>query len=170
MNQENKKLPKYITAVVAIAENRAIGKDNELLWRMPADLKHFKSVTTGGTVIMGRRTFDSINRPLPNRHNIVVTHQKYLDIEGVTIAHSIDEALATVANENEVFIVGGAGIYNAAMNHTNRIYLTTVHHNFDADTFFPELKLSEWKIISEEPHPADEKNPYPYTFTLMERK
>lgn len=170
MNQEQKQYSQFITAVVAIADNRAIGKDNQLLWHMPADLKHFKNVTTGGTVIMGRKTFDSVKRPLPNRHNIVVTHQKDLEIDGVTVVHSIEDALASVATEKEVFIVGGAGIYETAMCFINRIYLTTVHHTFDADTFFPEINSDEWVVVSNESHPADEKNPFPYTFTLMERK
>jgi dihydrofolate reductase len=159
-----------ISIAVAIGENYAIGKNNQLLWHMPADLKFFKQTTSGHTVIMGRKTFDSVGKPLPNRKNVVITRDTELKIEGVEVVNSLDEALAiTQAEEKPVFIVGGAEIYRQALPKTDKLYLTTIHHNFDADTFFPSINRSEWKVISTETHKADEKNKYDYTFEVLER-
>ena len=159
-----------ISIIVAISENNAIGKNNQLLWHLPADLKHFKTITSGHPIIMGRKTYDSIGRPLPNRKNIVITRQKDLVIEGVHIVNSMEEALSLCANENEVFIIGGAEIYKSALSFTNLIYLTTVHHHYDADAFFPELAKKDWKEINQEYHPADEKNSVAYTFSTLKRQ
>ncbi|QIL38136.1 dihydrofolate reductase [Pedobacter sp. HDW13] len=160
-----------ISIAVAVGENYAIGKNNQLLWHMPADLKFFKQTTSGHTVIMGRKTFDSVGRPLPNRRNIIITRDTELKIEGVEVVNSLDEALAiTKTEEKPVFIVGGAEIYRQALPKTDRLYLTTIHHNFDADTFFPDFDRSEWTVISSEPYKADEKNKYDYTFEVLERK
>jgi dihydrofolate reductase len=161
-------MPKYITIVVAIATNYAIGKDNQLLWHLPKDLKHFKDITAGGTVIMGRKTFDSVGKPLPKRRNIVIT-RKPVSIEGCEVVDSIDAALALCQTEEEVFIVGGAEIYRQTMPLVNRIYLTIVHHNFDADTFFPEIDYKDWKETAREDHEADEKHAYKYSFITLER-
>ena len=155
--------------VVAISENHAIGKDNQLLWYLPKDLKHFKEITTGGTVIMGRKTYESVGKPLPNRRNIVVTRQN-ITIEGCEVVNSIEAALALCADEVEVFIIGGAEIYRQAMAVTNRIYLTIVHQNFDADTYFPEIKEDEWKETEREDYQPDEKNLLPYSFITLERR
>ena len=163
--------PNTVAIAVATGENLAIGKNNQLLWHMPADLKFFKQTTSGHTVIMGRKTFDSVGKPLPNRRNIVITRDASLKIECVEVVNSLDEALAiTQTEEKPVFIVGGAEIYRQALPKTDRLYLTTIHHNFDADTFFPDFDRSEWKVISSEPHNADEKNKYDYTFEVLERK
>lgn len=159
-----------ISIVVAIAENNAIGKDNQLLWHLPADLKHFKDITNGHTIIMGRKTYDSIGRPLPNRRNIVITRNTELDIPGVEITNSLNEALKLCTTEAEVFIIGGAELYKHALEATNRIYLTTVHHSYTADTFFPEIEPLEWNEISTEKHLPDEKNRVAYTFSTLERK
>jgi len=161
-------MPKYITAVVAIASNYAIGKNNQLLWHLPNDLKHFKNITAGGTVIMGRKTFDSVGKPLPKRRNIVVTRQD-IEIDGCEMVKSIDEAIAICKTEDEVFIVGGAEIYRQAMHITNRIYLTIVHQSFDADTFFPEIDYKDWKETAREDHEADEKHQFSYSFITLER-
>lgn len=161
-------MPKYITAVVAIASNYAIGKNNQLLWHLPNDLKHFKNITAGGTVIMGRKTFDSVGKPLPKRRNIVITRQD-IEIEGCEVVKSIDEAIALCKTEDEVFIVGGAEIYRQAMHLTNRIYLTIVHQSFDADTFFPEIDYKDWKETEREDHEADEKHQFSYSFITLER-
>ena len=161
-------MPKHITAVVAIASNYAIGKNNQLLWHLPKDLKHFKEITAGGTVIMGRKTFDSVGKPLPKRRNIVITRQD-IAIEGCEVVKSIDEAIALCKTENEVFIVGGAEIYRQAMHLTNRIYLTIVHQSFDADTFFPEIDYKDWKETQREDHEADEKHQFSYSFITLER-
>lgn len=157
-----------VIIVVAIAENYAIGKNNQLLWHMPADLKHFKQITSGHTVIMGRKTYDSVGKPLPNRRNIIITRQD-ITIPGCEVVKSVDEALELCLSEEEVFIVGGAEIYKLAMDKTDRIYLTIIHHSFDADSFFPEIDYLEWKEVSKEDYPADEKHKYSYSFITLER-
>lgn len=159
-----------LSIVVAIAENNAIGKDNQLLWHLPADLKHFKDITSGHTIIMGRKTYDSIGRPLPNRRNIVITRNRELDLPGTEVTNSLDEALQLCAAEEEVFIIGGAELYKHALEATDRIYLTRVHHSYDADTFFPEIAHGTWKETSIENHQPDEKNGLAYTFSTLERK
>ena len=155
--------------VVAISENNAIGKDNQLLWHLPADLKHFKEITTGHPIIMGRKTYDSIGRPLPNRRNIVITRTTTLKISNVEVVNNLQDAISLCNEENEAFIVGGAEIYKHALPLTNRIYLTTVHKTYEADTFFPVLNMNEWKEVFKEYHPADEKNSVAYTFSTLER-
>jgi dihydrofolate reductase len=159
-----------ISSIAAIAENNAIGKNNQLLWRLPADLKHFKEITTGHTVIMGRKTFESVGKPLPNRRNIVITRSNTLNIENVEVVNSIEQAIALCNQDEEVFIVGGAEIYQAAMDITNQIYLTVVHANFEADTYFPEIDPMIWEQTAVEKHEADEKNPFAYTFSTLIRK
>jgi len=159
-----------LSIIVAIASNHAIGKNNQLLWHLPADLKHFKQLTTGHPIIMGRKTFDSIGRPLPNRRNIVITRQSDLKIEGTEVVNSLDEALALCKAENEVFIIGGAELYRTALPLVQKIYLTTVHQAFDADAFFPELDLKEWLETEKVTHAPDEKNTLSYTFSTLERK
>jgi dihydrofolate reductase len=154
--------------IVATAKNHAIGKDNKLLWYLPNDLKHFKDVTTGHTVIMGRKTFDSVGRPLPKRRNIVITRQD-ISIEGCEVVPSIDEALERCENEEEVFIVGGAEIYRQALPLTDRVYLTIIDQEFDGDTFFPELNAEEWTEKERENFEPDEKNKYRYSFITLER-
>ncbi|MDB5007073.1 MAG: dihydrofolate reductase [Mucilaginibacter sp.] len=158
-----------ITIVVAISENHAIGKDNKLLWHLPGDLKHFKEITTGHTIIMGRKTYESVGRPLPNRRNVIVTRQT-IAIEGCEVVHSIEDALLLCAGELEVFIVGGAEIYKQAMKLTNRIYLTIVHKEFEGDSFFPEIDKSEWKEVYHEDHEPDQKNLLSYSFITYEAR
>jgi dihydrofolate reductase len=160
---------KQISIVVAVSENNAIGKDNQLLWHLPADLKHFKEITSGNTIIMGRKTYDSIGRPLPNRRNIVITRSTELQIPNVEVVNTLEAALSLCEDENEVFIIGGAEIYKHALQFTNRIYQTTVHQTYVADVFFPELNKNEWKEISKEYHHEDEKNSVAYTFSKLER-
>jgi dihydrofolate reductase len=157
-----------VSIVVAISQNHAIGKDNKLLWHLPKDLKHFKEITTGGTVIMGRKTYDSVGRPLPNRRNIIVTRQQ-VEITGCEVVNSVEAALDLCRDEAEVFIVGGAEIYKLAMPLTDRIYLTIVHADFEADTYFPEIKADTWKETARQDHEADEKNPLPFSFITLER-
>jgi len=157
-----------VSDVVAISENHVIGKDNKLLWYLPRDLKHFKDITTGHAIIMGRKTYDSVGKPLPKRRNIIVTRQD-ITIEGCEVVNSIEAALALCAGEEEVFIVGGAEIYKLALHLTNRIYLTIVHKNFDGDSFFPEINKQEWKEVLREDHQPDEKNSLPYSFITLER-
>jgi dihydrofolate reductase len=161
-------MSQYITIVVAIAQNHAIGKNNQLLWNLPKDLKHFKDITTGHTVIMGRKTYDSVGKPLPKRRNIIITRQD-IAIEGCEVVPSIEDALALCADEEEVFIVGGAEIYRQSMHLTNRIYLTIVKKDFEADSFFPPIDDKEWKTIEKEDFEPDEKNPLPLSFITLER-
>jgi len=158
-----------INIVVAIAANNAIGKNNKLLWHLPKDLKHFKQLTTGHTVIMGRKTFDSVGKPLPNRRNIVVTRQN-IQIEGCEVVNSLDAALESAKGEAEVDIVGGAEIYRQAMPLTNFIYLTIVHQDFEADTFFPEIDKNQWQEIDREDHQTDEKHAFPFSFITLKRR
>jgi dihydrofolate reductase len=160
--------PMTITIVVAISENHVIGKDNKLLWYLPNDLKHFKDITTGHTVIMGRKTYESVGKPLPKRRNIIITRQD-IKIEGCEVVNSIEAALKLAAGEEEVFIVGGAEIYKQAMTFTDRIYLTIVHKEFDGDSFFPEINLNDWKEVAREDHEPDEKNSLPYSFITYEK-
>ncbi|MVN91322.1 dihydrofolate reductase [Mucilaginibacter aquatilis] len=158
-----------INIVVAIATNNAIGKDNELLWHLPNDLKHFRQLTTGHSIIMGRKTYESVGKPLPNRRNIVVTRQQ-INIEGCEVVHSIDEALNLCKGEPEIDIIGGAEIYALALPLVNRIYLTIVHQDFNADAYFTQLNKNEWRETARENFEADEKHAYPYSFITLERR
>jgi dihydrofolate reductase len=158
-----------ISIIVAADENNVIGKDNDLIWHLPDDLKFFKKLTSGHAIVMGRKTFESIGRPLPNRTNIIITRDKKFEAEGCTVVHSLEDALARSANDNEVFIVGGDQIYRLTLPLADRIYLTRVHHQFDGDRHFPELG-SEWKETQSELHPKDEKHPYTFTFKTYEKR
>jgi len=157
-----------ISIIAAIGKNNELGKANELLWKLPNDMKHFKETTTGKTVIMGRKTFQSIGRPLPNRRNIVVTRDETFAIDGIEVAHSLEEALRLVQDEEEAFIIGGGELYNQALPFTQRLYITHVDSAFDADTFFPEI-TSEWRKVSQEEHGADEAHAFPYSFVVYEK-
>jgi dihydrofolate reductase len=154
-----------IALVVAMAENNVIGKDNKLIWHLPADLKHFKQITSGHPIIMGRKTFESIGKPLPNRTNIIVTRQTELEVAGCLVANSLAEALMLAQQlDSEVFVIGGAEIYQQALFLADTIYVTKVHHSFEGDTFFPEIDSVLWQEVSREKHEPDEKNSYPYSF------
>ncbi|SDZ92161.1 dihydrofolate reductase [Pedobacter hartonius] len=159
-----------ISIMVAIAENHGIGKDNQLLWHLPADLKHFKETTSGHTVIMGRKTFESVGKPLPRRRNIVITRNTSLEIPGADVVNTLDAAIALCDENEEVFIVGGAEIYKMAMAVTDKIYLTVVKGTFDADTFFPLIDPDLWKEIDSISFEPDEKNAWAYTFSTLLRK
>jgi len=158
------------TIVVAISSNNAIGKDNQLLWHLPADLKHFKTITSGHTIIMGRKTYDSIGKPLPNRRNIIITRQIGLLLDGVEVVNSLDQALALCKEETEVFVIGGAEIYRQAISLCDKIELTRVHQEFEADAFFPELDDETWNEVWKEDYLPDEKNKFAYTFSTLERR
>jgi dihydrofolate reductase len=159
-----------ITFVVAAAENNAIGKDNQLLWKLPTDLKHFQIITLGHTIIMGRKTFDSMGKPLPRRRNIVITRNPDLEIDGAEVTQSLDEALNLCQDEEEVFVIGGAEIYKAALEKTDKIFLTRVHQNFEGDAYFPELDPEKWVETAREYHEPDEKNPIAFSFITLESK
>ena len=152
-----------ISLIVAAAENNAIGKDNALLWHLSADLKRFKALTTGHPVIMGRKTFESIGKPLPNRRNIVIS-RSVPAIEGCEVVASVDEALALVKSGEEAFIIGGGSIYKALWDKADRLYLTSVKTALEGDTFIPEVKPDEWEEVKREDFGADEKNEFGYSF------
>ncbi len=161
-----------VKLIVAKAENNAIGKGNDLIWRLPADLKFFKSTTIGHTLIMGRKTFESIGRPLPGRTTIIITRDKNYKQEGCIIAHSIENALELVENDDSPFIAGGATIYKQAfeMDIIDEMIITEVHEEFEADAFFPNIDLSKWEELSRDKHLADEKNKYNYSFVTYSKK
>ncbi|MBC7615940.1 MAG: dihydrofolate reductase [Pedobacter sp.] len=158
-----------LSIIVAISENNAIGKNNQLLWHLPADLKHFKEITMGHTIIMGRKTYDSIGKPLPNRRSIVITRSKDLVIEGVEVVNSLAHAIELCKQDEEAFIIGGAEVYKQAISYATGIHLTKVHQNYEADTFFPEINPTAWREINSITYPADEKNNVAYTFSSLER-
>ncbi|MDD3161942.1 MAG: dihydrofolate reductase [Bacteroidales bacterium] len=155
-----------ISIIVAIAQENAIGRNNQLLCHLSDDLKRFKRLTSGHTVIMGRNTFDSLpNGPLPNRTNIVLTSRPHSLPEGCIAVKSLEEAIACAEADEELFIIGGASVYQQALPLADRLYLTFIHHTFaDADTFFPKIDFSQWQQTESEKHEANEKNAFPYSF------
>lgn len=161
-----------ISLIVAAAENNAIGMSNQLLWHLPNDLKFFKNTTWGMPVIMGRKTFESVNKPLPGRFNIVITRQAVWQVDGVITATDLQDALKKAAETNckEFFIAGGGEIYKEAFRQADKIYLTRVHETIDGDTFFPVIDESEWQLISSQDFVADEKHKYAYSFQTWLRK
>jgi len=154
-----------------VAENNAIGKDNQLLWHLSDDLKRFKSLTSGHHIIMGRKTFESFPKPLPNRTHVVITKQEdYKVPHGIIVVNSLKEALYVAKEDNQPFIIGGGEIYNQSLEVANKIELTRVHHNFEADTFFPKIDNSIWKETSNVYHKKDDKNEFDYSFISYIRK
>src|SRR3990167_5726591 len=164
--------PLIISAIVAMSENNVIGKNNQLHWHLPADLQHFKAITTPHTILMGRKTFISIGKPLPNRINIVMTKDHAFRAEGCILVHSIEEARKWAIDHHlkEIFNIGGSTIYQQWMPYLDRIYLTIVHDQFAGDTYFPALNTHEWQEITRETHPADAVNPYAYSFLELTKK
>lgn len=162
-----------LSIIVATSLNHAIGKDNQLLWHLPADLKFFKTTTMGCPVVMGRKTFQSIGRTLPGRKNVVITRDKNFNSDNqfdITVVGSLDEALVKLHAENEVFIIGGGEIYKQSMDSVDTIYLTLVNTVIDADVYFPEIDKTKFDLVWEEKHLADEKNKLDYTFQKFEKK
>tara|TARA_B110000091_G_scaffold92282_1_gene100780 strand:- start:945 stop:1439 length:495 start_codon:yes stop_codon:yes gene_type:complete len=161
-----------ITIIAAIAKNNALGKDNDLIWHLPGDLKRFKKTTTGHSILMGRNTFESIGRPLPNRTSIIITRNKNYFQDGCLIANSLEAAIELVKEEAQVFIIGGAQVYTYAMenNIADVLDITLVHHEFEADVFFPEIDLKIWEEVSREDFKADEKNKFNYSFLKFQKK
>ncbi|MGZ3864561.1 MAG: dihydrofolate reductase [Bacteroidia bacterium] len=165
-----------LSIIVAVSENKVIGRDNTLIWHMPADMKFFKEKTTGHAIITGRKNYESIPekfRPLPNRTNIVITRQHNYHAPGAVVVPSIEKALEHASEKHksdEVFIIGGGEIFKQTLGICNRVYLTRIHHNFEGDVFFDNLNENEWKLISTEDHKADEKNAYDFTFETWEKK
>ena len=158
-----------VSIIVAVAENGVIGDKNTLLWHISEDLKHFKAVTTGHPVIMGRKTYESLGRPLPNRTNVVITRQQ-VEIPGCRVVHSLGEAVALFPGDDEVFVIGGAQIYGEALPAADRFYLTRVHRAYEGDTRFPEWDAAEWRLVGSESFPCGDRYEYPFTFETYERK
>jgi len=165
-----------LSLMVAKASNRVIGRNNKLPWYLPNDLKYFKQVTFGKPVIMGRKTWDSLGKPLPGRTNIVITRQPDFQAEGAKVVATLDEAVTMAENvafiegQDEAVVMGGAEIYALALPKADRLYLTEVHAEVDGDTWFPEYDTAEWKEIGREDFPAEGPNPYDYSFVVYERK
>lgn len=160
-----------ISIIVAVAKNNVIGKDNQLIWHLPADMKFFKGKTSGHTIITGRKNYESIPekfRPLPNRVNIVITRQQDYNAPGSFVVNSLEQAIekAKQNNDNEIFIIGGAQIYAQSIGLVDKMYVTKIDHEFDGDAFFPDIDYAKWKVSSEVKHTADEKNIY--DFTILE--
>jgi dihydrofolate reductase len=151
-------------------KNRLIGRDNALPWKLPADMAWFKKNTMGKLILMGRKTYESIGRPLPGRTNLILSRQAGLKIEGCTVVHSLDEAKAAVPDADEIMVMGGAEIYALLFDQAERLYITEIDAEFKGDAWFPEFDRSLWQETFRETHQADEKNIYPYVFTILERK
>jgi len=164
-----------VALIVALARNRAIGLNNKMPWHLPEDLKYFKRVTLGKPVIMGRNTFESIGRPLPGRPNIVISRNSTYPAAGITLVNSLEAALKSAqellpAGQDEVMVMGGAQIYAQALPLADRLYLTEVDAEPQADAFFPEFNRNEWREVTRESHAASETNPYPYSFVVLEKQ
>ena len=159
-----------LSIVVAMDENRLIGKDNKLPWHLPADLAYFKKITTGKSIVMGRKTYDSIGRPLPNRRNIVISRNSKTLITGCEVLTSIDEVLSTTKDEDEVMIIGGASLCEQLLPQVSRLYITKIEGKFDGDVYFPEYDESDWRQVSCESHLPDTSNQHPYDFLVLERQ
>lgn len=157
--------------IAAAAENNALGKDNDLLWHLPDDFKRFKRLTTGHKIIMGRKTFESFPKPLPNRTHIIITRDKNYKIaqDNCLVVNSLEDALEMISYE-DAFIIGGGEIYKQGEQFSNVIELTRVHESFDADTFFPEIDQDTWEVVHEEYHPKDDKHKYDFTYITYKRK
>lgn len=159
-----------LTLIAAAGENNELGKENDLVWHLPDDFKRFKKLTTGHHIIMGRKTFDTFPQLLPNRTHVVVTRQENYKKEGVIVVHSLERAIELTKEDPQPFVIGGGEIYKMAMDPADKIELTRVHGEFDADTFFPEVDESRWKLVSEEYHEKDEKHNFAFTYLTYERK
>ena len=163
-----------ITLIAAAAENNALGKDNEMIWHLPDDFKRFKKLTSGHVIILGRKTYESLNGPLPNRKHIIITRQKNyadnVDSDCCIVVDSIEEAIAKTNPSEENFVIGGGEIYNLALPLADKIELTRVHGTFDAEAFFPEFNTDNWDLVNEEYHPKDEKHKVDFTYQTFLKK
>jgi dihydrofolate reductase len=159
-----------ISIIVAVASNNAIGKDNDLLWHLPNDLGRFRKITTGHTVIMGKRTWESLpKRPLKDRRNMVLTDDPSDRFEGAVVVYSVDDVLAMCDPEDENFVIGGASVYRQFLPLCDRLYLTRVHKDFEGDVFFPQLDPADWHLVSREDFSPDEKNDFSYSYLVYDR-
>ena len=160
-----------ITIIAAVSENNALGKDNQLLWHLPEDFKRFKNLTSGHSIIMGRKTFESFPKPLPNRTHIIITRQlDYTAPAGCFVVPSLEKAIELCPKNEEAFVIGGGEIYQQALELVNKIDITRVHTTLEADTFFPAIDTTKWELVFEEFHPKDEKHDYDFTFLTYLKK
>lgn len=159
-----------IIIIAAVGENNALGKENKLVWHLPNDFKRFKSLTTNHHIIMGRKTFESFPKPLPNRTHIVISRQENYHPEGCTVVDSMEKALGMCPDNEDSYVIGGGEIYTLAMPYTDIIELTRVHHTFDADAFFPEIPKEQWQLVESEPNLKDHTHLYDYTYETYIRK
>lgn len=159
-----------VTMIAAAGENNALGKDNDLVWHLPDDFRRFKALTTGHYIIMGRKTFESFPQPLPNRTHVVITRQKDYERKGAVVVHSLKDALEIAQEDPQPFIIGGGEIFDLGMEITEKIELTRVHAEFEADAFFPDLDLDQWELVSSEYHGKDPKHNYDFTFLTYVRR
>lgn len=159
-----------LSMIVAHADNRVIGKDNDMPWHLPADLAYFKKTTLGKPIIMGRKTYESIGRPLPGRKNIVISRDKNYSAEGIETVTSVEEALALVSEVEEVMVIGGGAIYQHCLPAAQRLYITHIDADIDGDTYFPDYDLKEWQLAASEVREADEKNIYKLNFCVYQRR
>lgn len=153
-----------LTLIAAAAENNALGKDNDLVWHLPDDFKRFKQITSGHYIIMGRKTFESFPKPLPNRTHVIITRQNDYKADNCIVVNSLDEAIAACPQDEEVFVIGGGEIYKQSIDRADKIELTRVHTTVEADAFFPNIDTSKFKLASEEYHPKDEKHKFDFTY------
>lgn len=159
-----------IIMIAAASENNALGKNNELVWHLPNDFKRFKTLTSGHHIIMGRKTFESFPKPLPNRTHIVISRQESYKPEGCIVVNSLEEAIEICPKDEETYIIGGGEIYNLGISFSDKIELTRVHHNFEADAFFPEIDTNNWELELSEFNPKDDKHLFDYTYQTYVRK
>ena len=159
-----------VSIIAAMDENRVIGKDNQMPWRLPAELQYVKKTTMGHPIVMGRKNYEAIGRPLPGRRNIVMSRDQSFRAEGCEVMHSPQEVLEKCGQEEEIFIFGGEQIYRLFLPFVSKLYITRIHHSFEGDVFFPEIDYSEWKEVSREKGLTDEKNPYEYYYHIYEKK
>ena len=159
-----------LSIVVAMDDNHLIGKDNGLPWHLPADLAFFKKITTGNSILMGRKTYDSIGKPLPNRRNIVITRNPDILIPGCEVVDSIDKALSITQDEEEVMVIGGADLFEQLLPDVSRLYITHIEGKLEGETYFPHYDVNDWLEVTRESHQPDEKNKYAYQFSIMDRK
>ena len=164
------KIKMIISIIAAMGKNNVIGNKNSLPWKLPADMKHFKELTLGKPVIMGRKTFESIGKPLPKRINIIITRDEDYKAEGCVVAHSLDEALKAAGNAEEVMVIGGAQIYKEFLPKADKMHLTLIDADFEGDAYFPEYNIEEWEEVSYEEHERDKDNQYNYTFIVLKKK
>ncbi len=168
-NTKKESLTPMVTLIAAMAHNRVIGIDNSLPWDLPADMRHFREQTMGKPILMGRKTYDSIDRPLPGRQNIVVTRDHSVEIDGCDVVHSIEEALQRAGDAPEVMVMGGESFYRQLLPQAHRLLLTLIDLEIEGDAWFPQWEEAEWREVAREAHPADERNCCPYSFVTMER-